>query len=246
MHFSLHENRQKIKITLYLTIIFKDNYYLHNKKLRHLMTLTISKFNTMIILIASLLLTACDNNSTLQESEYVNKYPVQSISGFNIHYPTSFSMSRKDTENYFQLLPDYVQDVTTEMLVYKAEPICHLLEVRLVYFKMNKIMTYDIDAGAQGIVDNIADLSGMKEINSTIKPLDISGLAGRRVFFEGSMRNKDMAYQGLLIADTDSNRVWQLQFIGDLNGKSDGGKYSQSIECTSKLIQSITIDKTNQ
>ncbi|MEQ4923583.1 hypothetical protein [Proteus hauseri] len=205
--------------------------------------LTISKFKTAIILIASLLLSACDDNSTTSERKKISHYPVQLMSGFNIHYPTSFSMSRKDTEHYFQILPDYVQDVTTEMLVYKSEPICNLAEVRLVYFKMNKIMTYDIDSGAQGIVDNIALLDGMKEIFTSIKPLDISGFQGRHVLFEGKMAQENVSYEGVLISDTKNNRVWQLQFIGDVNSQSNRNKYRQQLECTSGYIASITIEK---
>lgn len=212
-------------------------------KFKKIIMLTISRFKTVIILMASLLLSACDNNSTTSTSKKIADYPVQGISGFNIHYPTSFSMNRKDTEHYFQLLPDYVQDVTTEMLVYKSEPICNLTEVRLAYFKMNEIMTYDIDSGAQGIVDNIALLDGMKEIFTSIKPLDISGFQGRHVFFEGKMAQENVSYEGILVADTKTNRVWQLQFIGDVNSQSNREKHRQLLECTSEYVNSITIEK---
>lgn len=67
------------------------------------------------------------------------------MSGFNIAYPTSFSLNRDDTEHYFQLLPDHVK-MSSQMLVYQAKPVCQLSEVRLVYFKLDDMMSYDIDS----------------------------------------------------------------------------------------------------
>lgn len=204
--------------------------------------LTISKFNTTILLIAGLVLTGCDNNSA-SETNNISNIPVQTVSGFNMTYPTVFSMSREDTENYFKMLPDNVQDVTTEMIVYKSQPICDLSEVRLVYFKMIDAMTYDVDAGAQGIIDNIAAIDGMNEILTSIKPLTISNVESRHVLFEGKYAKENVSYEGILAADLKTNRVWQLQLISNFNSQSNKQKNSQTLECTDKYIQIITINK---
>ncbi|WP_337135852.1 hypothetical protein [Proteus terrae] len=204
---------------------------------------TISKFNTTVLLIAGLLISGCDNNSTSETSNDISNISVQTVSGFNMAYPTSFSMSREDTENYFKSLPDNIQDVTTEMMVYKSEPICDLTEVRLVYFKMIDAMSYDVDAGAQGIVDNIAIIDGMNEISTSIKPLTIPNVESRHVFFEGKYAKENVSYEGILAADLKTNRVWQLQLISNFNSQSDKQKNSQIIECTNKYIQTITINK---
>ncbi|MEQ5167731.1 hypothetical protein ABN211_03245 [Proteus terrae] len=204
---------------------------------------TISKFNTTVLLIAGLLISGCDNNSTSETSNNISNIPVQTISGFNMAYPTSFSMSREDTENYFKSLPDNIQDVTTEMIVYKSEPICDLTEVRLVYFKMIDAMSYDVDAGAQGIVDNIAIIDGMNEISTSIKPLTIPNVESRHVFFEGKYAKENVSYEGILAADLKTNRVWQLQLISNFNSQSNKQKNSQILECTDKYIQTITINK---
>ncbi|HEJ9485030.1 TPA: hypothetical protein SMM93_000379 [Proteus mirabilis] len=204
---------------------------------------TISKFNTTVLLIAGLLISGCDNNSTSEMSNDISHIPVQTVSGFNMAYPTSFSMSREDTENYFKSLPDNIQDVTTEMMVYKSEPICDLTEVRLVYFKMIDAMSYDVDAGAQGIVDNIAIIDGMNEISTSIKPLTIPNVESRHVFFEGKYAKENVSYEGILAADLKTNRVWQLQLISNFNSQSDKQKNSQILECTNKYIQTITINK---
>ncbi|HEK0788910.1 MULTISPECIES: hypothetical protein [Proteus] len=204
---------------------------------------TISKFNTTVLLIAGLLISGCDNNSTSETSNDISNISVQTVSGFNMAYPTSFSMSREDTENYFKSLPDNIQDVTTEMMVYKSEPICDLTEVRLVYFKMIDAMSYDVDAGAQGIVDNIAIIDGMNEISTSIKPLTIPNVESRHVFFEGKYAKENVSYEGILAADLKTNRVWQLQLISNFNSQSDKQKNSQILECTNKYIQTITINK---
>ncbi|WP_109394269.1 hypothetical protein [Proteus terrae] len=204
---------------------------------------TISKFNTTVLLIAGLLISGCDNNSTSETSNNISNIPVQTISGFNMAYPTSFSMSREDTENYFKSLPDNIQDVTTEMIVYKSEPICDLTEVRLVYFKIIDAMSYDVDAGAQGIVDNIAIIDGMNEISTSIKPLTIPNVESRHVFFEGKYAKENVSYEGILAADLKTNRVWQLQLISNFNSQSNKQKNSQILECTDKYIQTITINK---
>ncbi|MCT8262701.1 hypothetical protein NBG77_04325 [Proteus terrae] len=204
---------------------------------------TISKFNTTVLLIAGLLISGCDNNSTSETSNNISNIPVQTISGFNMAYPTSFSMSREDTENYFKSLPDNIQDVTTEMIVYKSEPICDLTEVRLVYFKMIDAMSYDVDAGAQGIVDNIAIIDGMNEISTSIKSLTIPNVESRHVFFEGKYAKENVSYEGILAADLKTNRVWQLQLISNFNSQSNKQKNSQILECTDKYIQTITINK---
>ncbi|WP_100158116.1 hypothetical protein [Proteus columbae] len=205
--------------------------------------LTISKFNTTVLLIAGLLISGCDNNSTSETSNDISNIPVQTVSGFNMVYPTSFTMSREDTENYFKSLPDNIQDVTTEMMVYKSEPICDLIEVRLVYFKMIDAMSYDVDAGAQGIVDNIAIIDGMNEISTSIKPLTIPNVESRHVFFEGKYAKENVSYEGILAADLKTNRVWQLQLISNFNSQSNKQKNSQMLECTNKYIQTITISK---
>ncbi|MEY0450044.1 hypothetical protein [Proteus terrae] len=205
--------------------------------------LTSYKFNTTVLLIAGLLLSGCDNNSTSETSNDIRNIPIQAISGFNMAYPTSFTMSREDTENYFKSLPDNVQDVTTEMMVYKSEPICDLTEVRLVYFKMIDVMSYDVDAGAQGIVDNIAIIDGMNEISTSIKPLTIPNVGSRHVFFEGKYAKENVSYEGILAADLKTNRVWQLQLISNFNSQSNKQKNSQILECTNKYIQTITINK---
>ncbi|MBG6038149.1 hypothetical protein I5F12_08705 [Proteus cibarius] len=205
--------------------------------------LTSYKFNTTVLLIAGLLLSGCDNNSTSETSNDIRNIPIQAISGFNMAYPTSFTMSREDTENYFKSLPDNVQDVTTEMMVYKSEPICDLTEVRLVYFKMIDAMSYDVDAGAQGIVDNIAIIDGMNEISTSIKPLTIPNVESRHVFFEGKYAKENVSYEGILAADLKTNRVWQLQLISNFNSQSNKQKNSQILECTNKYIQTITINK---
>ncbi|GLX62708.1 hypothetical protein KMU_07490 [Proteus vulgaris] len=205
--------------------------------------LTISKFNTTVLLIAGLLISGCDNNSTSETSNDISNIPVQTVSGFNMAYPTSFTMSREDTENYFKSLPDNIQDVTTEMMVYKSEPICDLTEVRLVYFKMIDAMSYDVDAGAQGIVDNIAIIDGMNEISTSIKPLTIPNVESRHVFFEGKYAKENVSYEGVLAADLKTNRVWQLQLISNFNSQSNKQKNSQILECTNKYIQTITISK---
>lgn len=205
--------------------------------------LTISKFNTTVLLIVGLLISGCDNNSTSKTSNNISNIPVQTVSGFNMAYPTSFTMSREDTENYFKLLPDNIQDVTTEMMVYKSEPICDLTDVRLVYFKMIDAMSYDVDAGAQGIVDNIAIIDGMKEISTSIKPLTIPNVESRHVFFEGKYAKENVSYEGVLVADLKTNRVWQLQLISNFNSQSNKQKNSQILECTNKYIQTITINK---
>ncbi|UXA35861.1 hypothetical protein KZA80_08135 [Proteus terrae] len=205
--------------------------------------LTSYKFNTTVLLIAGLLLSGCDNNSTSETSNDIRNIPIQAISGFNMAYPTSFTMSREDTENYFKSLPDNVQDVTTEMMVYKSEPICDLTEVRLVYFKMIDAMSYDVDAGAQGIVDNIAIIDGMNEISTSIKPLTIPNVESRHVFFEGKYAKENVSYEGILAADLKTNRVWQLQLISNFNSQSNKQKNSQIFECTNKYIQTITINK---
>lgn len=205
--------------------------------------LTISKFNTTVLLIAGLLISGCDNNSTSETSNDISNIPVQTVSGFNMAYPTSFTMSREDTENYFKSLPDNIQDVTTEMMVYKSEPICDLTEVRLVYFKMIDAMSYDVDAGAQGIVDNIAVIDGMNEISTSIKPLTIPNVESRHVFFEGKYAKENVSYEGVLAADLKTNRVWQLQLISNFNSQSNKQKNSQILECTNKYIQTITISK---
>ncbi|MBG2912961.1 MULTISPECIES: hypothetical protein [Proteus] len=205
--------------------------------------LTSYKFNTTVLLIAGLLLSGCDNNSTSETSNDIRNIPIQAISGFNMAYPTSFTMSREDTENYFKSLPDNVQDVTTEMMVYKSEPICDLTEVRLVYFKMIDVMSYDVDAGAQGIVDNIAIIDGMNEISTSIKPLTIPNVESRHVFFEGKYAKENVSYEGILAADLKTNRVWQLQLISNFNSQSNKQKNSQILECTNKYIQTITINK---
>ncbi|QUT03293.1 hypothetical protein [Proteus terrae] len=205
--------------------------------------LTSYKFNTTVLLIAGLLLSGCDNNSTSETSNDIRNIPIQAISGFNMAYPTSFTMSREDTENYFKSLPDNVQDVTTEMMVYKSEPICDLTEVRLVYFKMIDVMSYDVDAGAQGIVDNIAIIDGMNEISTSIKPLTIPNVESRHVFFEGKYAKENVSYEGILAADLKTNRVWQLQLISNFNSQSNKQKNSQLLECTNKYIQTITINK---
>lgn len=204
---------------------------------------TISKFNTTVLLIAGLLISGCDNNSTSETSNDIRNIPIQAISGFNMAYPTSFTMSREDTENYFKSLPDNIQDVTTEMMVYKSEPICDLTEVRLVYFKMIDAMSYDVDAGAQGIVDNIAIIDGMNEISTSIKPLTIPNVESRHVFFEGKYAKENVSYEGILAADLKTNRVWQLQLISNFNSQSNKQKNSQILECTNKYIQTITINK---
>lgn len=204
---------------------------------------TISKFNTTVLLIAGLLISGCDNNSTSETSNDISHISVQTVSGFNMAYPTSFSMSREDTENYFKSLPDNIQDVTTEIMVYKSEPICDLTEVRLVYFKMIDAMSYDVDAGAQGIVDNIAIIDGMNEISTSIKPLTIPNVESRHVFFEGKYAKENVSYEGILAADLKTNRVWQLQLISNFNSQSDKQKNSQILECTNKYIQTITINK---
>lgn len=204
---------------------------------------TISKFNTTVLLIAGLLISGCDNNSTSETSNDISHISVQTVSGFNMAYPTSFSMSREDTENYFKSLPDNIQDVTTEMMVYKSEPICDLTEVRLVYFKMIDAMSYDVDAGAQGIVNNIAIIDGMNEISTSIKPLTIPNVESRHVFFEGKYAKENVSYEGILAADLKTNRVWQLQLISNFNSQSDKQKNSQILECTNKYIQTITINK---
>ncbi|MEQ4935751.1 hypothetical protein ABN125_04230 [Proteus terrae] len=204
---------------------------------------TISKFNTTVLLIAGLLISGCDNNSTSETSNDISNISVQTVSGFNMAYPTSFSMSREDTENYFKSLPDNIQDVTTEMMVYKSEPICDLTEVRLVYFKMIDAMSYDVDAGAQGIVDNIAIIDGMNEISTSIKPLTIPNVESRHVFFEGKYAKENVSYEGILATDLKTNRVWQLQLISNFNSQSDKQKNSQILECTNKYIQTITINK---
>lgn len=204
---------------------------------------TISKFNTTVLLIAGLLISGCDNNSTSETSNDISNISVQTVSGFNMAYPTSFSMSREDTENYFKSLPDNIQDVTTEMMVYKSEPICDLTEVRLVYFKMIDAMSYDVDAGAQGIVDNIAIIDGMNEISTSIKPLTIPNVESRHVFFEGKYAKENVSYEGILAADLKTNRVWQLQLISNFNSQSNKQKNSQILECTNKYIQTITINK---
>ncbi|MBG3019494.1 MULTISPECIES: hypothetical protein [Proteus] len=205
--------------------------------------LTIYKFNTTVLLIAGLLISGCDNNSTSETSNDISNIPVQTVSGFNMAYPTSFTMSREDTENYFKSLPDNIQDVTTEMMVYKSEPICDLTEVRLVYFKMIDAMSYDVDAGAQGIVDNIAVIDGMNEISTLIKPLTIPNVESRHVFFEGKYAKENVSYEGVLAADLKTNRVWQLQLISNFNSQSNKQKNSQILECTNKYIQTITISK---
>ncbi|CRL58921.1 hypothetical protein [Proteus penneri] len=205
--------------------------------------LTISKLNTTVLLIAGLLISGCDNNSTVKTSNDISNIPVQTVSGFNMAYPTSFTMSREDTENYFKSLPDNVQDVTTEMMVYKSEPICDLTEVRLVYFKMIDVMSYDVDAGAQGIVDNIAIIDGMNEISTLIEPLAIPNVESRHVFFEGKYAKENVNYEGILAADLKTNRVWQLQLISNFNSLSNKQKNSQTLECTNKYIQTITINK---
>lgn len=205
--------------------------------------LTIYKFNTTVLLIAGLLISGCDNNSTSETSNDISNIPVQTVSGFNMAYPTSFTMSREDTENYFKSLPDNIQDVTTEMMVYKSEPICDLTEVRLVYFKMIDAMSYDVDAGAQGIVDNIAVIDGMNEISTLIKPLTIPNVESRHVFFEGKYAKENVSYEGVLAADLKTNRVWQLQLISNFNSQSNKQKNSQVLECTNKYIQTITISK---
>lgn len=205
--------------------------------------LTISKFNTTVLLIAGLLISGCDNNSTSETSNDISNIPVQTVSGFNMAYPTSFTMSREDTENYFKSLPDNIQDVTTEMMVYKSEPICDLTEVRLVYFKMIDAMSYDVDAGAQGIVDNIAVIDGMNEISTSIKPLTIPNVESRHVFFEGKYAKENVSYEGVLAADLKTNRVWQLQLISNFNSQSNKQKNSQILECTNKYIQTVTISK---
>ncbi|MBG6025824.1 hypothetical protein I5F10_00220 [Proteus mirabilis] len=205
--------------------------------------LTISKFNTTVLLIVGLLISGCDNNSTSKTSNDISNIPVQTVSGFNMAYPTSFTMSREDTENYFKLLPDNIQDVTTEMMVYKSEPICDLTEVRLVYFKMIDAMSYNVDTGAQGIVDNIAIIDGMKEISTSIKPLTIPNVESRHVFFEGKYAKENVSYEGVLVADLKTNRVWQLQLISNFNSQSNKQKNSQILECTNKYIQTITINK---
>lgn len=205
--------------------------------------LTISRFNTTVLLIAGLLISGCDNNSTSETSNDISNIPVQTVSGFNMAYPTSFTMSREDTENYFKSLPDNIQDVTTEMMVYKSEPICDLTEVRLVYFKMINAMSYDVDAGAQGIVDNIAVIDGMNEISTSIKPLTIPNVESRHVFFEGKYAKENVSYEGVLAADLKTNRVWQLQLISNFNSQSNKQKNSQILECTNKYIQTITISK---
>ncbi|EEG83499.1 hypothetical protein PROPEN_04267 [Proteus penneri ATCC 35198] len=179
----------------------------------------------------------------LKTSNDISNIPVQTVSGFNMAYPTSFTMSREDTENYFKSLPDNVQDVTTEMMVYKSEPICDLTEVRLVYFKMIDVMSYDVDAGAQGIVDNIAIIDGMNEISTSIEPLTIPNVESRHVFFEGKYAKENVSYEGILAADLKTNRVWQLQLISNFNSLSNKQKNSQTLECTNKYIQTITINK---
>lgn len=205
--------------------------------------LTISKLNTTVLLIVGLLISGCDNNSTSKTSNDITNIPVQTVSGFNMVYPTSFTMSREDTENYFKSLPDNVQDVTTEMMVYKSEPICNLTEVRLVYFKMIDAMSYDVDTGAQGIVDNIAIIDGMNEISTSIKPLTIPNVESRHVFFEGKYAKENVSYEGVLVADLKTNRVWQLQLISNFNSQSNKQKNDQIFECTNKYIQTITISK---
>lgn len=205
--------------------------------------LTISKFNTTVLLIVGLLISGCDNNSTSKTSNDISNIPVQTVSGFNMVYPTSFTMSREDTENYFKSLPDNVQDVTTEMMVYKSEPICNLTEVRLVYFKMIDAMSYDVDTGAQGIVDNIAIIDGMNEISTSIKPLTIPNVESRHVSFEGKYAKENVSYEGVLAADLKTNRVWQLQLISNINSQSNKQKNDQIVECTNKYIQTITISK---
>lgn len=199
------------------------------------------KLKLLVVLTTSILLTACDNNATQNEREKINNYPVQVLSGFNIHYPTAFSMSREETERYFQILPENIQDVTTEMLVYKSQPVCELKEVRLVYFKVSKMVTYDIDAGSQGIIDNLAQLEDMQEKAATIKPLIIPSVLARHVYFEGKAKQQNVSYEGVLVADTKKNRVWQLQFISDINSYSNSDKYHQMLECTQHYVNSINI-----
>ncbi|HDT3001063.1 TPA: hypothetical protein QHL53_003359 [Proteus mirabilis] len=203
------------------------------------MTATILNYKSVFILIGSLLLTACDNESTHNKSNDAINYPVRTMSGFNIAYPTSFSLSRDDTEQYFQLLPDHVQDVTSQMLVYQAKPVCQLSEVRLVYFKLDDMMSYDIDTGAQGIVDNISTIDGMKETSTTIKPFTVSEMQARQIFFEGKLSNQKVSYEGVLIADTNTNRVWQLQFIAENNSNNN----QKVIDCTNRYVNSISINQ---
>ncbi len=203
------------------------------------MTSTILNYKSVFILIGSLLLTACDNESTHNKSEEIINYPVRTMSGFNIAYPTSFSLNREDTEHYFQLLPDHVQDATSQMLVYQAKPVCQLSKVRLVYFKLDDMMSYDIDSGAQGIVDNISTIDGMKETSTTIKPFTVSEMPARQIFFEGKLSNQKVSYEGVLIADTNTNRVWQLQFIAE--NKSNNNQ--EVIDCTNRYVNSISINQ---
>lgn len=48
-----------------------------------------------------------------------------------------------------------------------------------------------------------------------------------------------MSYEGVLIADTNTNRVWQLQFIAE--NKSNNNQ--EVIDCTNRYVNSISINQ---
>ncbi|MGR6439339.1 hypothetical protein ACU42Y_13450 [Proteus mirabilis] len=67
----------------------------------------------------------------------------------------------------------------------------------------------------------------------------MSEMPARQIFFEGKLSNQKVSYEGVLIADTNTNRVWQLQFIAE--NKSNNNQ--EVIDCTNRYVNSISINQ---
>ncbi|MEY2168938.1 MULTISPECIES: J domain-containing protein [unclassified Rhodanobacter] len=201
----------------------------------------------IITAIARFAATASVNN-TLGETSTISSVPVehmpiQHIGQLEIKYTSPFLPNEPKSRRLMSALPENMRNQVRSLSVYSSQPTCGLSEVGLLVGMYAPEVQVNIDGAAAGSTKQISTLEGITNPESSIFSTTVSGYPARRVSYKADRWDGVIDGEILVVADSQSNTIWQLQLIFASKKTSNPTNLNNIRSCANEVLASVSITK---
>lgn len=172
-------------------------------------------------------------------------HAAQNVGGLVIDYAPAFRNDATTSAKWLGNVPDQVRQMVKSMDIFVAPPSSGLGEIRLVRIQYKPQVDVSIDGATDESIRRVSVLDGVKNFQSKVQPLSVSGREARRVTIEADRRGGKLGGEFLVVLDKTSNVLWQMQLIfGKKEPMNPFSKLSLNEEHSyaQKLLSSIRVD----
>ncbi len=174
-------------------------------------------------------------------SASAEEMPTQSVGALSVNYSSPFVRNEQKSQEIASAAEAQAPGLLRSTDVYTSRPTCGLKDVGLIVSSFAADIDLSVDGAAQGSVNQISALEGVENPESSIVATTVSGLPARMISYRAKRWGGVLGDESLIIADLESNTLWQLQLIFSARRTSDYSRLDDPRACAERVMKSVAL-----